>query len=170
MSGSSTWTDIPNGDIDQDSPATETLFTAIRDNIIAQSWSYYDDGDGVIYNGAVDGTVASVESPTFADKYEYFFILTQMTVSVTLSSFQFRVYWDQEAAWSSWSDFISNNSEGTLFPRFPRIGLGRVFGEGSGAGINATDRTSKIDKVEFRHDTGNITGGKIIMLRRHVSV
>ena len=83
------YTAIANGDIDQDSPVTQPLVTALRDNPIAiaegssgapvmtSGWHPYDmvnmgdANDGAFYDFAVDGALASVVTPTFVDGYEY---------------------------------------------------------------------------------------------------
>ncbi len=71
---------ITNGSIDQDSPITQPLMTAYRDNqrmALQGTWMPYDmaepnDGvDGLIYDFAVDGAVASVETAAFEDGFEY---------------------------------------------------------------------------------------------------
>lgn len=184
MSGSSTWTDIPNGDIDQDSPATETLFTAIRDNIIAQSWSYYDDGDGVIYNHAVDGNVTTIVSPDFDDGYEYLFVADELdgTSDTVFPNLNIEAYYDQDAAYGGVVGTpinIAGGRTGIFAIRLPRIGVGALFFNAdddlTSDGRVATDRTSKIDRVRFSVQGGadpvpTFVGGKLIMLRRHVSV
>jgi hypothetical protein len=83
-----TYTTITNGQVDLDSPVTQTLMTALRDNPLAIAeqtsgappvggvWHFYNEttfgaGDGVIWDFATDGVVASVETPTFTTGYEY---------------------------------------------------------------------------------------------------
>lgn len=83
------WTEIPTTDIDQDSPVTQPLMTAYRDNIrafaeaatdapvSASGWNPYnqvdigDGADGLIYDHSVDGTVATIETPDFELGYDY---------------------------------------------------------------------------------------------------
>lgn len=80
---------IANSQIDQDSPADQTLFTALRDNPIAISeggpgatvtrtgWHPFDminvgDGAlGTIWDHAVDGSVSAITTPSLGDGYEY---------------------------------------------------------------------------------------------------
>lgn len=84
-----TYQAITNGQIDQNSPLTQDLMTLIRDNPIAMLegatdapynqayWHPYDgvtvgDGNsGIYYNFADDGSVATVDTPTFENGYEY---------------------------------------------------------------------------------------------------
>lgn len=84
-----TWTDIANSAVDQDSPFTQPLLTLLRDNPIAAlegatgapvnayAWHPYDmvdigDGnDGVFWDQAVDGTSSSETTPAFAEGYDY---------------------------------------------------------------------------------------------------
>lgn len=83
-----TYTTITNGQVDLDSPVTQTLITALRDNPLAIAeqtsgappvggvWHFYNEatfgaGDGVIYDSSTDGVVAAVETPTFESGYEY---------------------------------------------------------------------------------------------------
>lgn len=88
-----TYTNVPNSDVDQDSPITQPLLTALRDNPTATvegasgapyaflNWHPYDGVSvggseaGEIYNSATDGAVGSVVTPDFVDGYEYGLIL-----------------------------------------------------------------------------------------------
>lgn len=113
------YTGVPNGDIDQDSPVTQELFTALRDDPIAMAegstgapvtaagWHPYNStlngtGDGKFYDFAVHGAVASVETPTFADGYEYMIILDGFTrAGGGTSDFQIELYRETTAAYST---------------------------------------------------------------------
>lgn len=176
MSGTSDWTDIPNNNIDQDSPATETLLTAIRDNINAAQWNYYDDSTGVIYDFAVDGAVSVITTPDFEDGYDYAFI------GFVLPNGFFQL--TPEAEWDidGYSSIIGNlgsvqnRPEPQLFsgnitpymmaPRagFPSSNGGtRTYGTLISVSTSANDVVNKI-RWTFSSPT---TAGKIIMLRRH---
>jgi hypothetical protein len=85
------WTAIANGSIDQDSPVTQPLMTAYRDNqimAVQMGWAPWDIDQpsdttaGPIYDWAVSGSVALIETPTFADDYEYRIIADAITVSI----------------------------------------------------------------------------------------
>ena len=116
-----TWTEIPNADIDQDSPVTQPLATAWRDNVraaaegasdapvLSSGWHPYDmidvgDGaDGEIYDFATDGSVSTVESPDFEDGYEYLFVFESIgPSSISISA---AVYRDVDDAYAS-AEFI----------------------------------------------------------------
>lgn len=84
-----TWTTIPDTDVDQDSPVTQPLMVALRDNpiataegadnapVVAAGWHPYDlasvgdPDDGLIYDYAVDGGVTIIETPDFEAGYDY---------------------------------------------------------------------------------------------------
>jgi len=120
-----TYTAITDAEIDQDSPITQTLMTKYRDNLLAVItagpgsplapgiWHPYDmavvgDGaDGVIWDHAVDGSVAEIESPDFDDYFEYLFVFEAVTTSFTRNytgspttvSFAISLYKDTDAAY-----------------------------------------------------------------------
>lgn len=103
-----TWTEILTGQIDTDSPVTQPLLTALRDNVraasegatdgpvVAAGWHPYDivdvgDGsDGLLYDFSVDGATFSVTSPTLEDGYEYAFYVENFAPSSVVSG-TFRV-------------------------------------------------------------------------------
>ena len=114
-----TYTAIPNADIDQDSPLTQTLLTLNRDNpiamaegsdnapVVAAGWHPYDqvemgDGaDGLIYDFSVDGGTANVEAGTFDDGYEYRMYLDGLEhASGSSVSLIVALYRATDAAWS----------------------------------------------------------------------
>jgi hypothetical protein len=82
------YTAITNGEIDQDSPITQPLMTAMRDNplsmfetdssapLAAFAWQIEDGAGGTdpIYDHSVDGTVTSITTPDFADGWEYMLV------------------------------------------------------------------------------------------------
>lgn len=133
---------IPNGDIDQDSPATQPLFTAIRDNPIAISegsanapvlstgWHPYnmvnvgDGNTGLIYDQTIDGTVASVITPDFVNGYEYLIRFDGVSLSAA-AAFRVDLYKETDAAYQALT--VSGNStdtvgySGLLRIVFPRI-------------------------------------------------
>lgn len=93
------WVTIPDTDVDQDSPVTVALMSALRDNVkgalrgdpsapIAHTgWHPYnkqtvgDSATGIFYDHAVDGNTNSpVFSPNFEDGYEYAFLWNGLTI------------------------------------------------------------------------------------------
>lgn len=82
------YTTITNGEIDQNSPITQPLMTALRDNPTAiaetdttapmnrTAW-HIEDGTGgtdPIYDHAVDGDMSNIATPTFDSMWEYMLI------------------------------------------------------------------------------------------------
>lgn len=114
-----TFVAIPNGDIDQDSPVTQELFTALRDNPIAISegatgapvmsagWVPYnkvsvgDSNTGLIYSFAANGSVATLTSPDFVDGFEYAFLLNHISgASGTTNQLRINMYRETTAAYA----------------------------------------------------------------------
>jgi len=146
-----TYSPISNTEIDQDSPITQPLVTALRDNpiaisegassapFVATSWHPYDavtvgdSADGIIYDFSVDGAASSVESPTFEDGYEYAFFVSDISHSDTGTSraFQIELYQETAAAYVTAANITSAVSntislKGMTRVAYPRID-GRVF-------------------------------------------
>lgn len=111
-----TYTAISNGQIDQDSPITQPLMTAMRDNPLAIAerstnapyvesvWYPYNsdvvgDDDGVIYDFSVDGAVASVETPTFEAGYDYRLIIQGLSLTPVNPQFQIEAYRETSASY-----------------------------------------------------------------------
>ena len=173
MSGTSDWTDISNSNIDQDSPATETLFQAIRDNINASQWNYYDDSTGVIYDFAVDGAVSVITTPDFEDGYDYGFVgffSPNSFFSVTPEA-----EWDIDGYTAIGSPYDDEGDTERLksqfFPYFlgPRAGFpssgGGTIAYGTLVSLS-TSANDVINKLRWTFSSPT-TAGKIIMLRRH---
>ena len=118
-----TWTEIPTTQLDQDSPVTQPLMGALRDNVRASAeastgapvaaagWHPYDivdvgDGnDGLIYDHSISGTVSTVETPDFDDGYDYHIVFE----SVSGSSFADLILdgmRDDTAGWIAFFNFI----------------------------------------------------------------
>ena len=141
-----TYSPISNTELDQDSPITQPLMTALRDNpiaisegatsapIVATAWHPYDavtvgDGaDGIIYDFAVDGAASSVESPTFEDGYEYAFFVSGLSHSDTGTSraLQIELYQETAAAYATAAAVTSTVSnlivlQGMTRVVFPRL-------------------------------------------------
>lgn len=103
--------------IDQGSPLTQPVMVAFRDDPIAISegspgspvartgWHPYDmlnvgDGaDGEIYDFAVDGAVSSIETPAFADGYEYILYINGLTPAGATDTMTIHGYRETDAAY-----------------------------------------------------------------------
>lgn len=83
------WVNIPDTDVDQDSPVTVALMTALRDNVRGalqlndgapvpySGWHPYnmleigDGNDGVYWDRDVDGNTGVIDSPALENGFEY---------------------------------------------------------------------------------------------------
>lgn len=119
-----TWTNIPNSDVDQDSPITVALMTSLRDNpkaiadlnadapYVQNTWHPYnglavsDGNDGTIYNNADDGNVSSVTTPNFEDGYEYRIIGANLQQSGATDTIELALYRETDGAWTT---FFTNS-------------------------------------------------------------
>jgi len=101
----STYTAITTGQVDQDSPITQALATAWKDNLLAISvtdatapiaaftWQIEDGAGGTdpIWDHSVDGTVAEIETPIFDAGWEYALIGEGVSIN-SASNLEFSVY------------------------------------------------------------------------------
>lgn len=135
------YTAITNAEIDADSPVTQPLMTAMRDNPIAISegstnapvnqtqWHPYDmvlvgDGnDGKFYDFAVDGASSAIETPAFADGYEYAIRFLNFSISAT-NTVSVEIYSATDGTWVT-LDSASLNATyscvGFIEIRLPRV-------------------------------------------------
>ncbi len=141
-----TWLEIANGDVDQDSPVTQPLMTGLRDNVraaaegatgapvLSAGWHPFDKSDtdstevGDVYDFSDDGSVATITSPTFEDGYEYAFIFDGVSSNnASATTLNIALYRDTSAAYSSAFAIMSGltgASElvfGTLQVQLPRV-------------------------------------------------
>lgn len=191
-----TYSAIPNSDIDQDSPVTVTLMTHVRDNPIAAAegatdapvnaaaWHPYnqthfgDGNDGVIYDHSVDGDVSTIESPTFDDGYEYAFAYYELSHDVgTDQGLELDLYKATSGVWRtagihgglSSSDMVS----GWVTIVTPHlINTTHIIDSGKNLVGDAYHATAqKVTKARFGFDgSGDFDSGKVIMYRRRVDV
>lgn len=198
-----TYTTITNSQVDTDSPIDQALMTALRDNPLAivegsanapvNQWAWHpynmtdvDDGnDGEFYNHSTDGTVATVETPAFADGYEYKVIFEDVSnSSAGNNTLYVDIYHSTNAAYSS---------PGTITTTFPgsesMSGEFRMLGArldrkvhvleyaahhtstGTNAGVAGTLGThtataQKVGKLRFRFTGSNIDAGTMYLMRR----
>jgi len=198
-----TYTAIANSEIDADSPVTTTLMQAMRDNpvaisegatdapVVAAGWHPYDmvtvgDGnDGAIYDSAVDGSVATVATPSFADGYEYAIVFEQLG-AISVNTIDARIYFDVAAGYSAWTQISGlinfgvalSQPSGIFYLPMSRV-LKHIhefrwmvdFANQSTGSVSvvASVTTSALDHaggIELRASGSNITAGKIKLLRR----
>lgn len=197
-----TYSSILDTQVDPDAPITSLLGYQWRDNpiaiaegasgapVVAAGWHPYDlvnvggSETGYIYNSAVDGTVATVESPNFADGYEYAFVFRGVDHSGVLAvDLEMSLYRETDAAYFTNLDIATgvangSNSIGVIRVPFPRIAkeIHPVvwdvnFGQsGSDYSVNNVvfqDSTvQKITKVRFAWSANSFEAGTITMIRR----
>jgi len=184
---------ITNAEIDQDSPITQTLMTKYRDNIILAAeglWHPYDrtepDGsaDGVFYDHAVDGDVASVETPDFAAGYDYLIIMDGLSHNLGVSTaIRIELYKDTDAAYGSSRAITPSDADGNTFYAevFLRNPKGWARPDLWGTAAGSTDSTSAAQFFVDANDatvqtcgkaridmSGDIDAGKIMLLRRKI--
>jgi hypothetical protein len=199
---------ITDAETDPNAPVTSELGKKWRDNplaiaegstgapYVAAGWHPYDgvsvgDGaDGVIYDFSVDGAVASVESPAFADGYEYRFLFDAVSTSNVAGGgadcdFLFALFRETSAAYASGavlgvSTSTSANFTGSVYVDIPRKIRKSHFISGNYAedSSNATavsdavgvvvkhTTAQKISKAKFSWESGNLDAGVIVMQRR----
>lgn len=197
-----TYTTIPNSDIDQDSPVTQPLLTALRDNVAATAegasnspvifagWHPYDlttvggSGDGVIYDSAVDGVTTTIDSPDFADGFEYAFVFSAIDHNqVSAVDLRLALYRETDAAYFTATSIASSvanaaNCYGVLRVPYPRlakevhpvtweVNFAENGADYSTTGVTFADATvQKITRARFTWSAGSFEAGTITMLRR----
>lgn len=198
------YTGLPNGDIDQDSPVTQELLTTLRDDPIAMAegatgapvtaagWHPYNStlngtGDGKIYDFAVHGAVASVETPAFEDGYEYMIIVDGMSKGGGTVDFTISLYRETTGAYSSAyalisatsSAYVSGYIELLLFRKALLLHIIRqhlsivtsttpISTTGYGGVTFAHSGAQKISKAKLGFAPSNTTAGKLFLYRRSV--
>lgn len=198
-----TYTAIANGDIDQDSPVTQPLMQLIRDNPIAiaegssgapvltSAWHPYnkltmgDANTGKFYDFAVDGAVASIETPNFVDGYEYRIRLYGISGTGSGVSLTIELYKETSAAYDAATTIgaistPANNVSGEIEVLRPRAGLigvpvkyliGRtetslVIPATLGGYFSVQDPSEKRLKARLKWSTGNIDLGQAYLDKR----
>jgi len=143
-----------------------------------------DANTGLIYDFGVSGAVANVDSPDFADGYEYRFLLDRVGGGTT-TTLNIALYRETDAAYGSAIGVGVTSSGNTDLsghvtvnrPRIARVGHAVEWAVGR-TGVNGSDTTNvagaalcvraaqKRLRARFSWSTGNIGGGKIYMERR----
>jgi hypothetical protein len=189
-------TDVSDTGNSADGEVVTFLLSDIANLNLRSSWHPYDltsptgTETGTIYDFSVDGAVASVESPTFEDGYEYAFVFDGVSSSAAATEFRMSLYRDTDAAYFTDTAILSGFTvssevmQGIIHVQYPRLSkyvhscvplsAGHVFRVDAGtvtvsSGLTASfsDATKQTtSKARFRFDTGNIDAGTIQMLRR----
>lgn len=194
------YTAITDASINQDSPLTEDLLTLLRDNPIAgfegatdapvnaAAWHPYDmtlvgdGGDGEFYDFATDGASASIETPAFADGYEYAIHLEDYSTTAN-ATVSIEVQSASSAAWVALtSSSVSGPSSyrGLFAINTPRLvtyahsgqwlaplhtNSGSIVAEGMDA-VSTGTTASALSKARVSVSLGTSDGGKLYLLRR----
>ncbi len=108
------YTTITTGEIDQDSPVTQPLMTAMRDNPLAVAesdptapfaafaWQIEDGAGGTdpIWDHATDGSVATITTPDFESGWEYMLLGDGLSLD-NMGALVYQGYKATPATWSS---------------------------------------------------------------------
>lgn len=138
-----------------------------------------DGADGLIYDHAVDGAAAYVNTPVFEDGYEY--LVSWEAVSWSSgSNLALRLHRETDSAYSTAytvagvsAAYTSNGHVHVILPRLPSIyhsirldsGSPNITGGGPASGTFRDATLQTIDWVRLDPD-GNFDGGKLFMYRR----
>ena len=194
-----TWTTISNAAVAVGAIPSSSTVTALRDNpaavaeassgapVVFAGWhpvdkvSVGDGKDGLIYDHAVTGDVASVITPDFVDGYEYrvmaHFLRSTTVTDVRLELDGFfetgaiykRLIFSPEAGGSNYFGYDLTLPTPRLVTR-THLALGNTYVDGNiGIGYDAAsyDATpQKLLRARVAFTAGNIRAGKIWMFRR----
>ena len=170
-------TTIVDEQIDQNSPVTQPLMFALRDNIEASQWHPYDDGDGVLWDFDEDGSIGTVIGPTFEAGYSYLFTCTRITQGSTTNRFaQWRANYSDgsNSGYNTFSDrdVLNTPLAFSLMILMPSAPIGHVshfqtYGIRLGQYVaDATSATAIVTSVDIRMSEGTFSGGKIILYKK----
>lgn len=139
-----TWTTIPDSSLEPGKPIRSIDALALRDNPVAiaegalgaprvvNQWFPFDyetSGDGVIYNSATDGSLASITTPDFEAGFDYLLLASNIGDGTAVATtIQFEPYISPVNAFQSFAwmplDVDSSNrnrSEGSAFIAMPML-------------------------------------------------
>lgn len=168
-----TWLEIANGDVDQDSPVTQPLMTGLRDNVRAAAEAAtgapinsavlhpYDkvnigDGaDGLLYDFSVDGVVGSVETPAFEAGYSYVIIGRDVSHNFGSPANLLVQGWNG-SSWVAISTIATSVAAATLTDFNATV---------SGDYLSGGDITDLYEKARVVYNNGSIDAGIIYLWR-----
>jgi hypothetical protein len=205
-----TYITITDPETDPDAPLTSELAKKWRDNALAMlegdptapvnqgNWHPYnkvtnsDSFDGKFYDQAVDGTLATVVTPDFADGYEYLVVgRTVSTNNATTTDFQIEAYRETGAAYNPAHTFTGGPTAVRIDFRLyaptvrqsvnihPMV-IGRtsqgaaiansVVAWSDSSGAHQVVTAQKITRFRFSFAAGSIDGGQMFLYRRRLIV
>jgi hypothetical protein len=193
------WTTISNAAVAVGAIPSSSTVTALRDNPVAVAdassgapvvfagWhpvdkvSVGDGKDGLIYDHAVTGDVASVITPDFVDGYEYLIMGQNLSHNDGSSRNLIVDFYKQTSASYTTAESFPGISAGTnvIFVgeiKFPRIAsnahfLSYSYVTSSGGPLGSSDAAStgtveKVLRARIRFSAGSIDEGKVWLFRR----
>lgn len=208
-----TYRSIAESETDPEASLNSDLFKALVGNPLAQfegdanapvnqgNWHPYnkvtngDSNTGRIWSFAVDGALAIVTTPDYADGYDYAFLFDRVTSSNVgaAHSFQSNHYRETGAAYAGVGGIMTQSAVNTHLTGIVRVmdvrltraahivdtvyssSANTLSNSSTGViyrgGVNVTHATpQKILRTQFSWSTGNITGtnAAIYMLRRRL--
>ena len=151
-----------------------------------EGWMPSVGSDGVLYDSASDGTVASVLTPDFKDGFEYKLMFEDFVAPANVGV-RAQFFYEAAAAWSASIPVSGNAGSGAVHtieckaisPRrqrrvhyldiiaFGSVGSTPFNGSGAPWGVG-TSTADKVLRMKLFWQSGNITSGRIIMLQRRV--
>jgi len=190
---------ITDTETDPSAPLTSELAKKWRDNPIAiaegvtgtpyvqTGWHPYngvtvgDGATGTIYDFAIDGSVASIETPNFVDGYEY--MITWDALNQAASNRSVEWYMETSAAWSTPFSISSNSTDALIEVFAPRLVSNTMFFNMDFAVVPGTNglvtqsslpnshslamtTAQKVLKARFDAGASTFNGGSIRMFRR----
>jgi hypothetical protein len=195
-----TWTDISNAAVSVGGIPSSATVTALRDNPMAMAeaatgapvvfagWHPYnkvavgDANSGVIYDSAVNGTVASVETPNFEDGYEYRLLAANLSHNAGSASLRLELYFEVASAYSG--GYVTALTGGSttqfyvdaeiLFPRVSRrghltrivAGVGSTLDTAQNLLTTASSAADTVLKARLIFSSGSVDGGQVWLMRR----
>jgi hypothetical protein len=195
-----TWTSISNAAVAVGGIPSSSTVTALRDNptalaetasgapVVFAGWHPVDkvtigDGkDGLIYDHAVTGTVSEIDTPDFADGYEYRIIGCDLE-SNSASNGRLNLYAYFETDGWERLRYSTDGAESVFYfgcdleivtPRISKyvhLANGWMYRQGSisNDGIDSTSYqfpAQKLLKARLVFSNGSIDGGKVYLFRR----
>lgn len=183
--GAAGWTRLAKGTSGQVLAQNAGLTAPEWASLAASGWAPYNTpSDGKYYDFATNGAVASVETPAFADGYEYMIIVESYAKGGTSASLQAELYREQAAAYGGVMSYVSNPGTAgvsgcielpmprrTMRSHFTdvRVAIDATNGNTGVSAVGTTNHTTatKIGKARLSWSgSPNSTAGRLYLYRR----
>jgi len=148
----------------------------MRDNLLAcmetdstapinqTAWHPYDLGTGVIYDSAVDGSVASVTTPTLSPNFEYKIEAFNVGHDTATASLSVALYTAGASLFGSLSTSGSISAADTLARNYVRFYAGN--GNANFPDVITSRIRNAVSYAIVSWNTANLDQGQLILLRR----